>query len=119
MESPNNEKRAELLLRKYGFNFDTLPHEEIRSLLKNEIENYVEGSGEYLRVLCGYLFCMGNPADAELLRKAKYGISFDVGCMIDLEWIENMEGVENAPERGELISQFTGYYKSYFKLNSH
>ena len=118
VNNTTNEERAEVLLKKYGFNFDTLPHEEIRTLLKNEIENYIEGSSEYLRVLCGYLFCIGSPADVELLNKAKYNISFDVGCMIDSEWIENMDSADNdnMAKRNALISEFVEYYKSYFKL---
>ena len=113
-----NEERAELLLKKYGFNFDALPHEEIRSLLENEIENYIEGSSEYLRVLCGYLFCKGDPTDLELLKNTKYNINFDVGCMIDSSWIENLNGAntEKVHKRNELISEFVEYYKSYFEL---
>ena len=118
MGNLSNEERAELLLKKYGFNFDTLPHEEIRILLKNEIENYIEGSSEYLRVLCGYLFCIGDAADIELLKKVKYNINFDVGSMIDSVWIENIDSAdsEKTSERNELISEFVGYYKSYFNL---
>ena len=118
MNNLTNEERAEVLLKKYGFNFATLPHEEVKTLLKHEIENYIEGSSEYLRVLCGYLFCIGNAADAELLNKAKYNISFDVGCMIDSEWIENMDSADNdnIAKRSELISEFMEYYKSYFRL---
>ena len=113
-----NEERAELLLRKYGFNFDSLPHEEIRNLLENEIENYTEGSSEYLRVLCGYLFCIGSQTDLELLKIAKYNINFDVGCMIDSSWIENLNSAntEKVSKRNELISEFVEYYKSYFGL---
>ena len=118
MDNSSNEERAELLLRKYGFNFASLPDEEIRGLLKNEIENYVEGSSEYLRVLCGYLFCIGNTADLELIKKAKYSLNFDVGCMIDSDWIDSMEGsgYTNISRRNELIGEFEAYYKSYFKL---
>ena len=118
MGNLSNEERAELLLKKYGFKFDTLPHEEIRILLKNEIENYIEGSSEYLRVLCGYLFCIGDVADTELLKKAKHNINFDVNCMIDSAWIENINSADNdnIAKRNELISEFVEYYKSYFKL---
>ena len=117
MSNLSNEERAEVLLKKYGFNFEALPQEEIRTLLKNEIENYIEGSNEYLRVLCGYLFCIGNITDGDLIKNAKYNISFDVGCMIDSEWIENMDADnENISKRNELISEFAEYYKSYFSL---
>lgn len=47
-------------------------------LIQKEIENYQEGSSEYIRVLCGYLYCIGNASDAELIKRAKYGINFDV-----------------------------------------
>lgn len=53
--------------------------------MKQEIECFQEGSSEYIRLLFGYLFCLGDMTDIPLLEKAKYGISFDVGCMIDQE----------------------------------
>jgi len=118
MKSLDNEERAELLLKRYGFRFDTIIREEIRNLLINEIEHYVSGSSEYIRVLCGYLFCIGNIEDLELLKKAKYNINFDVGCMIDLEWIENID-VSNKKykvRRTKLIADFVDYYKTYFNL---
>ena len=82
----NNEKRAEKILKQFGFNFKQEYRNEIRKLLIEEINNHQNGSSEYLRVLCGYLFCIGNPEDVEFIKKAKYGINFDVGCMIDSEW---------------------------------
>ena len=54
----DNEQRAELLLRKYGFNFDKISPKEIIELIQKEIENFQEGSAEYIRVLCGYLYCI-------------------------------------------------------------
>ena len=108
----NNEKRAEKILRRFGFDFRQEYRNEIRKLLIEEINNYQDGSSEYLRVLCGYLFCIGNTSDMELLKKVKYNISFDVGCMIDMEWIENMDSADNAiiSKRNELISEFMEYY---------
>ena len=54
----------------------------------------------------------------ELLKKAKHNINFDVGCMINSAWIENIDSADNekTSERKELISEFVGYYNSYFKL---
>ena len=83
----NNEQRAEEIIRKYGFDFNRISKNEIRELIKQEIENYQNGSSEYIRLLCGYLFCVGDITDVPLLEKAKYGINMDVGCMIDGEWI--------------------------------
>ena len=113
-----NEQRAEELIKKYGFDIDSLPRDEIKSLLNKEIENYNSGSSEYLRVLCGYLFCIGDPEDIELIAKAKYNINFDVGCMIDSEWLDSLKGIQNDSirSRTELIDDFEKYYTSYFSL---
>ena len=122
-----NEERAKQILLKYGFNFNSIPHDEIRQLLENEIQDYVSGayeyggSAEYLRVLCGYLFCIGNLADIAIIEKTKY-INFDIGCMIDGEWIDSMKCLSRADtgydirDRDELITEFIDYYKAYFDL---
>ena len=111
-----NEKRAKNSVKMYGFQFDKLPHDEIRQLLRDEIENYTPGSSEYLRVLCGYLFCIGDPADAALISKAKYEINFDVGCMIDLDWIDGLNSTKNVGKRDALVNNFVAYYRRYFNL---
>ena len=112
----DNEERAELLIAKYGFDFDKIPKSEIIELLKQEIDDFQEGSSEYIRVLCGYLFCLGDGADADLIEKAKHGINFDVECMIDGEWIESLRNGGVAcgyvPARDKLIADFVSYYKS-------
>ena len=122
-----NEKRAKQLLEKYGFDFDNISRDEIRRTLNDEIQDYISGSNEYLgsseylRVLCGYLFCIGNLADIEIIEKTKY-INFDIGCMIDGEWIDSMKCFGRADtgydirDRDELISEFIDYYKAYFDL---
>ena len=118
-EMDNNEKRAKKILEKFGFNFKQEYGNEIRQLLNEEIDNYQEGSSEYLRVLCGFLFCIGDPADIELIKKAKYKINMDVGCMINGEWIDSMENATvdyDIRERGELIEDYIEYYKHYFHL---
>ncbi|MBR5371656.1 MAG: hypothetical protein IK130_05510 [Oscillospiraceae bacterium] len=49
-----------------------------------------------------------------LLKQAKYSINMDVGCMIDLEWIQSLEngGAKDAMTRSreELIEDFKAYY---------
>lgn len=79
----NNEQRAEALIKRFRFDFDLIPKEEISNLIEKEIVDFQEGSSEYIRVLCGYLYCIGDRFDADLLEKAKYQINMDVGCMID------------------------------------
>ena len=114
----NNEERAKRVLERFGFNFNQEYRDEIRQLLNKEFDDYQEGSSEYLRVLCGFLFCIGNPADVEIIEKIKYKINFDVGCMIDLAWIDSIKGTADhgLETREELIEQYINYYKSYFDL---
>ena len=112
-----NEQRAETLIEKLGFDFDTILKTYIVELLQNEIDKYQDGSSEYIRLLCGYLFCMGDSSDIPLIKRAKYGISMDVGCMIDQEWLSSLEngGTEDeyTPSRNEQIQDFISYYKGY------
>lgn len=56
----DNEERAKNIVQKYGFDFDKISKQEIRDLIEQEIENFQEGSSEYIRVLCGYLYCIDN-----------------------------------------------------------
>lgn len=115
----NNEKRTEMLIEKYGFEFDSIPKNEIISLINEEIENHKYGSSsEYIRLLCGYLYCIGDKSDIDLIRKAKR-INMDVGCMIDAEWIASLEngGIEDIKNyvrpRNEIIADFTEYYCNF------
>lgn len=112
-----NEERAELLVQRLGFDFGTISKGEIRDLIEQEIENFQEGSSEYIRLLCGYLFCLGDITDVPLLEKAKYGINFDVGCMIDQEWIDSLKngGIESefTDPREVIIEKFMSYYKDF------
>lgn len=64
----------------------------MRALLQDELLNYQAGSSEYLRMLCGFLFCVGNPEDAELISRVKWGINMDVGCMVDSDWLDSHKG---------------------------
>lgn len=112
-----NEKRAEAVIRRYGFDFDKISKEEIRNLIENEIVDYQPGSSEYMRVLCGYLYCIGDETDVALLKHAKYDINMDVGCMIDGEWIDSLKngGIKDGyvRSRKEIIESFIDYYEDY------
>lgn len=112
-----NSQRAEALIKKYGFEFDKIPREEIISLIEKEIANFQQGSSEYIRLLCGYLYCIGDASDIPLIEKAKYEINMDVGCMIDGEWIESLKngGVEDeyVNSRENIIADFVRYYEDF------
>ena len=113
-----NEYRAYQLAKKYNFDFSQQYHDEIRSLLLYEFDNYPGGSSEYLRFLCGYLYCIGHTKDLYLIKKVKYGLNMDVGCMVDGEWIESIEEDSYIDEftrsREEIVQSFVDYYISYF-----
>lgn len=112
-----NEQRAEALIDTLGFDFDTISKTYIVELLQNEIENFQDGSSEYIRLLCGYLFCLGDDSDISLIKKAKYEINMDVGCMIDYEWLSSLEngGIKDefTRSRSELIQNFISYYNGF------
>lgn len=112
-----NEQRAKLLIRKYGFEFDKIPKSEIIELIEAEIADFQPGSSEYIRLLCGYLYCIGDKSDIPLIKKAKYGINMDVGCMIDQEWIDSLEngGVEDdyCNSRESIVDYFMHYYENF------
>lgn len=112
-----NGQRAEKIIKKYGFDFAKIPKKEIIDLIQKEIVAYQSGSSEYIRLLCGYLYCIGDISDVPLLEKAKYGINMDVGCMIDGEWIDSLKngGVKDGYicSRQKLIDDFVSYYKNF------
>ena len=112
-----NEQRAEALIRKYGFDFSTIPKDGIRELIEQEIEDFQEGSSEYIRLLCGYLYCVGDVTDVPLLERAKYGINMDVGCMVDGEWIESLKNggreTELVRSRETILQNFVTYYQNF------
>ena len=105
------------MIQKYGFDFKKISKEEIRLLIEKEITHFQEGSIEYLRLLCGYLYCIGDISDVSLIEKAKYNINMDVGCMIDQEWIDSLKngGIEDeyVRTRDEIIKSFIFYYKDF------
>ena len=112
-----NEQRAQALIRKYGFAFASIPKDEIRGLIELEIEDFQEGSSEYIRLLCGYLYCLGDRTDIPLLEQTKYGINMDVGCMVDVEWLESLKngGVEEefVRSREDIVQHFVAYYSDF------
>ncbi len=112
-----NEQRAEQVIKKYGFHFNDIPKQEIIDLLQKEMENYQPGSSEYIRLLCGYLYCLGDISDVPLLEKAKYSINMDVGCMIDGEWIDSLKNgggeTQFTGSRQEIIDSFVMYYHDF------
>lgn len=110
--SLSDEERVDNLVKKYGFDFIKISKSEIRGLIEKEIENYQDGSSEYIRVLCGYLFCIGDYEDAELIERAKYNINFDVGCMIDGDWIEALKGNMSEEDKQVHIQAFIKYYEN-------
>ena len=112
-----NEQRAEALINELGFEFDKIDKSYIRQLIEDEVKSFQEGSSEYIRLLCGYLFCIGDESDIELIKKAKYNINFDVGCMIDQEWIDSLANGGAAGDgirsKDELIKTFAEYYRDF------
>ena len=121
------EERAEFFIRKLGFDFDKIDKNEIIFLLNKEFERAITERGskfydssECLRVLCGYLYCLGDISDVPLLEKVKYGIDMDVGTMIDGEWIDSLKngGIEDKYTRirKEIIEDFVDYYKFFYNL---
>ncbi|WP_374141222.1 hypothetical protein [Leptotrichia hongkongensis] len=117
-------KELNFFIRKLGFDFDKIDKNEIIFLLNKEFERAITereskfyDSSECLRVLCGYLYCLGDISDVPLLEKVKYGIDMDVGTMIDSEWIDSLEngGIEDkyTQTRKEIIKDFVDYYESW------
>lgn len=106
-----NEQRTEKILKRYGFDFNKISKTDIRKLLEDEILNYQNGSSEYIRVLCGYLYCIGDSTDVDLIKKAKYSIDFDVQCMIDQEWIDSLEN--NFKDKKRIVESFIYYYQNF------
>ena len=112
-----NGQRAMEIIKQYGFDFNHISKQEIIDLIQKEIENYQPGSSEYIRLLCGYLYCLGDLSDVPLLEKAKYSINMDVGCMIDEEWIDSLKNGGNETQftgtRQDIIDSFVSYYKDF------
>ena len=119
-------ERAEFFIRKLGFDFDKIDKNEIIFLLNKEFERAITerkskfyDSSECLRVLYGYLFCLGDISDVPLLEKVKYKIDMDMGVAIDGIWIISLEnnGIEmkeyDIPSKKEIIEGFVDYYESW------
>ena len=119
-------ERAEYFVKKLGFDFDKIDKNNIIYLLNEEFKRAIKeekedsdffDSSECLRVLCGYLFCLGDISDIPLLEKVKYKIDMDMGVAIDGIWIINLEnnGIEmkeyDIPSKKEIIKYFVDEYK--------
>ena len=128
-----SDERAENFIKRFGFDFDKIDKNQIISLINEEFERAVEerkrcfyDSSECLRVLCGYLYCLGDISDVPLLEKVKYGIDMDVGVAIDSEWIDSLknEGIAIKLEeydirsKKEIIKDFVDFYKNYYSLSN-
>jgi len=115
----HNEQRTLELVKEYGFDFENIPKQEIVHLLEQELQSPWPGSAEYLRVLCGYLYCLGDASDVPLLEKAKYSVNMDAGSMIDAEWIDSLKNGGQADRdnhirtREEIVRDFIQYYKEF------
>ena len=120
----SSDERAENFLKRFGFDFDKIDKNEIISLINEEFERAVEerkrcfyDSSECLRVLCGYLFCLGDISDVPLLEKVKYSFDMDVDIAIDFAWIESLKngGIKTkyTQTRKEIIKGFVDYYESW------
>jgi phosphoribosylglycinamide formyltransferase-1 len=110
-----NEERAEQLWMQYGSDFDRIPKQQIIDLICGELASAQPKNSEYIRLLCGYLFCLGDSSDAALLEKVKYRFDMDSGCMIDGEWIESLKQDDvHSIIRQDLIQRFTEYYQHYY-----
>ena len=129
------EERAEYFVKKLGFDFDKIDKNNIIYLLNEEFKRAIKeekedsdffDSSECLRVLCGYLYCLGDISDVPLLEKVKYGIDMDVGVAIDSEWIDSLknEGIAMKLEeydirsKKEIIKNFVDFYKNYYSLSN-
>ena len=115
-------ERAEYFVKKLGFDFDKIDKNNIIYLLNEEFKRAIKeekedsdffDSSECLRVLCGYLYCLGDISDVPLLEKVKYGIDMDVGVAIDSEWIDSLknEGIAMKLEEYEYSIQKRNYKK--------
>ena len=119
-----SDERAENFIKRFGFDFDKIDKNQIISLINEEFERAVEerkrcfyDSSECLRVLCGYLFCLGDISDIPLLGKVKYSFDMDVDIAIDFAWIESLKngGIKTkyTQTRKEIIKGFVDYYQSW------
>ena len=125
-------ERAEYFVKKLGLDFSKINKNDIIYLLNEEFTRAIKeekedsdffDSSECLRVLCGYLYCLGDISDVPLLKKVKYKIDMDMRVAIDGIWIISLEnnGIEmkeyDIPSKKELIKDFVDFYKNYYSLS--
>ena len=66
----DKEELTDKLAKELGFDFSKISKAYIIEMLEKEIAEYKDGdSAEYLRLLCGYLYCLGDKSDIPLLKK--------------------------------------------------
>ena len=58
-------------------------------------------------------FITGDSTDVALIKRAKYEINMDVGCMIDGEWIDSLQCNDADGQRKDIIKHFVEYYRYY------
>jgi len=92
-------ERAEYFVKKLGLDFSKINKNDIIHLLNEEFKRAIKeekedsdffDSSECLRVLCGYLYCLGDISDVSLLEKVKYSFDMDVDIAIDFAWISSL-----------------------------
>ena len=137
-------ERAEYFVKKLGLDFSKINKNDIIFLLNKEFERAITereskfydlneeftraikeekedsdffDSSECLRVLCGYLYCLGDISDVSLLEKVKYSFDMDVDIAIDFAWIESLKngGIKTkyTQTRKEITKGFVDYYESW------
>ncbi|MGN1411524.1 MAG: hypothetical protein ACI4WH_03310 [Oscillospiraceae bacterium] len=110
-------------VKKFNFDFSSSHRGEVLELLEQEIYNYrnvkdyYKKSYEYIRFLCGYLFCIGNTDDIEIIEYVRYTLGMDTGTMIEYEWIQRLKlGLQSAEfvrSREDLIQDFVDWYSQW------
>lgn len=115
----SNAEKIKDIIGKYGFDFNSISKQEITSLLEKELDNYLPGNFEYVRLLCGYIYCIGNASDIPLLKRAKYTTHEELTCMIDAEWIYSLindsENITIYGSRNQIMENFVTYYKNFYQ----
>ncbi|GKV54480.1 hypothetical protein NCCP2222_04270 [Sporosarcina sp. NCCP-2222] len=129
--------KEETVLDQYGLEPDRIYSENIRTLLREEIDNKDAEDNDYLKTLCIMLFSIGAVEDSLLIWEAKQK-NFDTSCYIDVqllcgaeydatldylltaaseEAVETMDYLMNHEEtdfasfsKGEIMNDYKRYY---------
>ena len=116
-----SENKARLFFEEFGFNFKVEDRYIVRNLLEHEINNSSKNDeGEFLKVLCGYLFCIGNPEDVDLIKKVKNDLGRDVGLMINRGWTDaemmKVDSMAKDVMYFGLREDYREFYQNYFNM---